>query len=468
MFNKILVANRGEIAVRIIRACQELGIATVLAHSEADRHSLAAALADETICIGPGRADRSYLHIPNVTTAALVTGADALHPGYGFLAENPDMADICERCGITFIGPPADVIATFGNKVRARALMRQAGLPVLPGSDEPLRTAEAAIEVAEEIGYPVMLKAVSGGGGRGMRVARDSAELADVFPLAQEEAKNSFGDGSLYVELLVPNARHVEVQLVADKFGSVIHLGERDCSIQRRHQKLLEEAPSPAMSPDMRSEMGRLAVTGARAVNFQNVGTMEFLLAQDGTFYFIETNCRIQVEHPVTEMVTGIDLVKEQIRLAAGEHLNLRQEDIRVSGHAIECRINAEDVEKGFAPSTGVVSECHFPGGPGIRVDSHVFSGYSKPPYYDSLLAKVISWGRDREEAIDRMSRALRECRIEGLATNIPLHQALLAEPRFREGRTDTSMIASFVAKMMSTNGGGGLGAPSPVEKASI
>ncbi|HEY8475947.1 MAG TPA: acetyl-CoA carboxylase biotin carboxylase subunit [Chloroflexota bacterium] len=439
MFRKVLVANRGEIAVRIIRACRELGIKTVLAHSEVDRHSLPAFLADETVCIGPPAADRSYLNIPNIVSAALITGADALHPGYGFLAENPYLAEACQQCGITFIGPTPEAIERFSDKLAARQFMRRAGLPVLPGSEDAFHHVEEALDVAAELGYPLMIKAAAGGGGRGMRIVRDADELRRLFPVAHAEAQKSFGDGRLYLERLVEAARHIEIQVVADRYGHVIHLGERDCSLQRRHQKLLEEAPSPAVSLQLREAIGAMAVRGAAEAGYESVGTVEFLLDQDERFYFIEMNTRIQVEHPVTEMVTGEDLVKWQIRLAAGERLTLRQEDIALVGHAIECRVTAEDPERDFAPAAGPVEGYLPPGGPGVRVDSHLYPGYEVPPYYDSLLAKIITWGKDRAEAITRMERALRECRIEGVVTNIPYHLRVLASPEFRAGGVYTS-----------------------------
>jgi len=435
VFRKVLIANRGEIAVRIIRACRELGIATVLAHSEADRDSLAARLADETVCIGPAPSDRSYLHIPNIVAAALVSHADAIHPGYGFLSENAYLADASERCGVTFIGPPAAAIEIFRDKLAARRLMRQLGVPVLPGTEEPLYSLEAASAAAAGIGYPVMIKATAGGGGRGMRVARDEAELIRHFPICQAEAQSAFGNNGLYLERLVERARHVEIQVVVDHRGEAIHLGERDCSLQRRHQKLLEEAPCPVLSAEARAEMGRVAASAAAAAGYRNVGTLEFLLAPDGRFYFIEMNTRIQVEHPVTEMITGLDLVKWQIRLAAGEPLGLRQDEVCWQGHAIECRVTAEDGDNSFAPDTGLIQEFVPPGGPGIRLDSHVFPGYVTPHHYDSLLAKLIAWGRDRDEAIARMQRALGEFHIVGVKTTLGFHQRILASEAFRAGQ---------------------------------
>ena len=434
MFQKILVANRGEIAVRIVRACREMGIQTVLAHSEVDRNSLAAALADETVCVGPASSERSYLHVPNIVSAALLSAADAIHPGYGFLSENASFAEVCAEVGLVFIGPPPSVLDAFGDKVQARRLMREAGLPVIPGTDEPLLSRDAARDAAATIGYPLMLKAAAGGGGRGMRIARDPSELARQFSAAQLEAQNAFGNGALYLESLLEGARHVEIQIAADNAGDIVHLGERDCSVQRRHQKLIEERPAPGISAATRQALGEAAVRGAAAVGYRGMGTMEFLLDRRGRFWFLETNCRIQVEHPVTEMVTALDLVKTQIRLAAGESLPWSQAQIRFSGHAIECRITAEDPNRDFAPAAGVVETLLLPGGPGVRVDTHVFPGYEFPPHYDSLLAKLIVWGADRAEALARLGRALRETRIGGLATNIPYLQEVLADPRFQVG----------------------------------
>ncbi|HZT05434.1 MAG TPA: acetyl-CoA carboxylase biotin carboxylase subunit [Chloroflexota bacterium] len=430
--HRLLVANRGEIAVRIIRACRELGIETVLAHSEPDRESLGARLADQTVCIGPGPSEKSYLNIPNIVSAALITGCDALHPGYGFLAENAYLAEACTRCNLTFVGPPARVIEEFSNKVAARRLMAAAGLPIVPGSEGIVPNLEAARSAAAEVGFPVMLKADAGGGGRGMRTAANDEELVRAFQIAQAEALASFGNGDLYVERFVPMARHIEVQLAVDNDGHAVHLGERDCSLQRRHQKLLEEAPSPALSKEHRRDICETAVRGARFASFRSVGTMEFILDPDGAYYFIEMNTRLQVEHPVTEMVTGIDIAKLQIRLAAGEPLPFTQESIRVQGHAMECRIVAEDPDRDFGPEFSPIREYHAAGGPGIRVDSHVFSGYEPPPFYDSLLSKVIAWGTDREEAMRRMERALTETRIIGPKTSIPYQLAVLRDDGFR------------------------------------
>ena len=445
MFRKILIANRGEIAVRIIRACRELGVATVVAFSEADRHSLAVYLADEAVCIGPAGPDRSYLNIPNVVSAALVSGADAIHPGYGFLSENAYLAEVCEQCHIAFIGPPASVIEQFHDKAAARERMRAVGLPVLPGVNGPVYTLEAARKAAREIGYPVMVKACSGGGGRGLRAVYDESDLVASFSVAQMEAQSAFGNGGLYLEALVEGARHVEVQVLVDRHGNAVHLGERDCSLQRRHQKILEEAPCPSLPPATRAEMGARAAAAAMAVGYEGVGTLEFLVDRAGRYHFIEMNTRIQVEHPVSEMITGIDLVKWQLRVAAGEPLGFDQQAIDFRGHAIECRVNAEEPLKGFAPQAGVIGSYVAPGGPGVRVDSHLFPGYLMPPYYDSLLAKVVAWGNDRREAVARMRRALEEFRIGGVATNIPFHLQLLASPEFQDGRYDTQFVERFL-----------------------
>jgi len=456
VFRKILIANRGEIAVRVIRACRELGVATVLAYSEADRHSLGVELADEAICVGPASSEKSYLNIPNLVSAALVSGAEAIHPGYGFLSENAYLAEVCEHCGITFIGPSARSIEQFHDKVAARERMREVGLPVLPGVDRPVYTLDAAQRAAAEIGFPVMVKACAGGGGRGMRPARDEDELSRVFAVAQMEAQSAFGNGGLYLESLVEGARHVEVQVLVDRQGKAVHLGERDCSLQRRHQKILEESPCIALDPTVRSEMGARAAAAAASVGYEGVGTLEFLVDAQGRYYFIEMNTRIQVEHPVTEMITGIDLVKWQIRVASGEPLGFDQADVEPRGHAIECRVNAEDPERGFAPQSGLITQCNLPGGPGVRVDTHLFPGYQMPPYYDSLLAKVIVWGSDRAEAVSRMRRALDELRVVGVATNIPFHQRLLENPDFLDGRVDTGFVERWLASWTSERGDGG------------
>jgi acetyl-CoA carboxylase biotin carboxylase subunit len=445
VFNKLLIANRGEIAVRVIRACRELGVQTVLAHSEADRESLPAMLADETVCIGPAASDRSYLNIPNVVSAALITECDAVHPGYGFLSENAYLAEVVEQCGLTFVGPPARVIEMFGDKLAARKAMKKAGVPTVPGSDDPLHRVEDAIEAARSVGYPIMIKALAGGGGRGIRAANDESELIRQFPIAQLEAQTHFGNGALYLERMVRNARHVEIQVMADGQGQAVALGERDCSLQRRRQKIVEESPSPALDDKLRRKIGSLAAKGVREAGYRNAGTMEFLLDEDRNFYFMEVNCRIQVEHGVTEMVTGIDLVKEQLKIAAGDPLSFRQNDVKIQGHAIECRVTSEDPVRDFAPDSGVVQSFIPPGGPGIRVDTHCYSGYFTPPYYDSLLAKVIAWGRDRQEALNRMDRALRETRIEGVRTSIPYHLALLRDPYFRRGEVTIDFVGKHL-----------------------
>jgi len=452
MFRKILVANRGEIAVRIIRACRELGVKTVVAHSEADRLSLAVSMADEAICIGPAASDKSYLNIPNVVSAALVSGAEAIHPGYGFLSENAYLAEVCNRCGITFIGPAAAVIEQFSDKSAAREKMRSVGLPVVPGVDCPLHTLEGILGAAAGIGYPVMIKACAGGGGRGLRVARDAAELARVFSVAQMEAQSAFGSAALYLEALIEQARHVEVQVLVDRHGNAVHLGERDCSLQRRHQKILEETPCPSIDPLVRDEMCRRAADAAAAVGYEGVGTIEFLVDRTGRYHFMEMNTRIQVEHPISEMTTGIDLVKWQVRVAAGEDLGFGQSEIVRHGHAMECRINAEDPRRGFAPQAGLIGGYIAPGGPGVRVDSHLFPGYLMPPYYDSLLAKLIVWGGDRDEAIVRMRRALDEFRISGVATNVKFQRNLVESRQFVEGSYDTGFVERWL------EGGAGLG----------
>ncbi|TME78243.1 MAG: acetyl-CoA carboxylase biotin carboxylase subunit [Chloroflexi bacterium] len=440
-FDKILIANRGEIALRIIRACRELGIQTVLVYSEADAHSLPVHLSDEAICVGPASSRESYLNIPSIMSAALISGAQAIHPGYGFLAENADFAEVCKEHGLVFIGPPPEILRRFHDKVATRVAMKKLGLPVIPGSDGPVKTMAEALRIAEAVGYPVMLKARSGGGGRGMRKVTAPQELQRLWDQASSEAKASFGDAGLYVERCLEGVRHVEAQIAVDEYGSGICLGERECSIQRRNQKMIEEAPSASISEELRQEVARRAVDAAVRCGYRNVGTFEFLVDARGEFYFIEVNSRIQVEHTVTEMTTGIDLVKEQIALASGRPLSFSEEQIWVSGHAIECRINAEDSEQNFAPSTGVLTTWLTPGGPGIRIDTHCFQGYEVPPYYDSLLAKVIAWGRDRAEAVTRMQRALDEFTIVGVTTNIPAHKKILASELFRSGQVTTHLI---------------------------
>lgn len=441
MFKKILIANRGEIAVRIIRTCREMGIKTIAVYSEADRHALHVRLADEAVCIGAPQPARSYLNIPNIISAAEVKGAEAIHPGYGFLAENPYFAEICDKHGITFIGPPASAIEEMGAKARARELMMKAGVPVVPGSPGLLTKDKEVVEIAESIGYPVIIKASAGGGGRGMRIAWSRQELEKAVRTARAEAEAAFGDGGIYLEKYITEPRHVEIQILADKYGNAVYLGERDCSIQRRHQKLIEETPCPAVTPGLREEMGAAAVRAAKAVNYVGAGTVEFLLDKEGNYYFIEMNTRIQVEHPVTEMVTGIDLIAEMIRVAAGEPLGFKQEDIRAYGAALECRINAEDPKLNFRPCPGVIKSYLPPGGFGVRVDSGVYPGYSIPPYYDSLIAKLITWGRNRGEAIERMKRALREFQIEGVETTIPFLLQIMENRDFVEGTIDTHFV---------------------------
>ncbi len=441
MFGKILVANRGEIALRVIRACREMGIQSVAVYSEPDRDSLPVRLADEAFCIGPADPTKSYLNISSIVSVAEISGADAIHPGYGFLAEDARFAEVCESCGIRFIGPPAAALEQMGAKARARRAAIEAGVPVVPGSDGVVRDTGEAVELAEQIGYPVLIKASAGGGGRGMRLAHSKTDLVKAVQTAQAEANSAFGNSDVYLEKYVEEPRHIEIQVLGDKYGNLIYLGERDCSIQRRNQKLLEEAPSPAVSPELRKRMGEAAVRAARAVGYENAGTVEFLLDRHQNFYFIEMNARIQVEHPVTEMVTGIDLVKEQIRLAFGERLRFTQDEVQIRGWAIECRINAEDAHRGFAPSPGVIETYLPPGGPGVRVDSAVFPGYVVTPYYDSLLAKLIVWAPTREEAVERSRRAMGEFIIEGVNTTIPFHQQVLANAFFRRGEVYTNFI---------------------------
>ena len=441
MFKKILIANRGEIALRVIRACRELDIETVTVFSEGDREALHVKAADEAICIGPVASAKSYLNIPNIISAAELTGADAIHPGYGFLSENARFAEICESCDIAFIGPSPKIIESMGDKAMARKTMIECGIPVVPGSKDIIKDVEAAGEVAEEIGYPVLIKASAGGGGKGMRVAQNSKELRKSIQAAQNEAQASFGNSEVYLEKYVEEPRHIEFQILGDKYGNIVHLGERDCSLQRRHQKLLEESPSSALTPELRAEMGAMAVKAAKSVNYSSAGTIEFLLDRHGKFYFIEMNTRIQVEHTVTELVTGLDLVKEQIRIAAGERLGFTQEDVHVRGWAIECRINAEDPDKNFMPSPGIIKTYHVPGGPGVRVDSATYQGYMVPPYYDSMVGKLCVWGATRQEAIARMKRALEEFVIEGIHTTIPFHLKVLDNAFYRRGEVYTNFI---------------------------
>lgn len=441
MFTKVLVANRGEIAVRIIRACRELGIATVAVYSEADREALHVQLADEAYCIGPTASKDSYLNMPRIMSVALLTGADAIHPGYGFLAENASFAQLCQDCKITFIGPDPEAISKMGDKSVAKSTMSQANVPLVPGTDGLIDDIDEALEVAGRIGYPVIVKATAGGGGRGMRLAYDEEELAKAIRQAQKEAETAFGNPGVYLEKYVEEPRHVEIQIMGDKHGNAVYLGERDCSIQRRHQKLVEEAPSPALDSELRDRMGQAAVAAAKAVNYHGAGTVEFLLDKHGQFYFMEMNTRIQVEHPVTEMITGIDLIKEQISVAAGNPLSFSQEDVTINGWAIECRINAENTAKNFMPSPGKVANYLPPGGYGVRVDSAVYPGYEITPFYDSMVAKLIVWGNDREEAIARMRRALDEFVIEGVHTTIPFHEKLLEHPDFVSGNFATNFL---------------------------
>jgi len=441
LFTRILIANRGEIALRIIRACRELGRESVVVFSKEDQHSLPVLLADEAICIGPREPAESYLNVPRIISAAEIAGVDAIHPGYGFLAENEQFAEICRSSGIEFIGPSHEVMRKLGNKLEARNILAKAGIPVLPGSQEVITSKKEAEKVISEIGYPVILKATMGGGGRGMRVIKEKKDLETFFPLAQQEARVAFGNSNLYIEKYIPEARHIEFQIIADNFGEAVHFGERNCSFQRRYQKLIEESPSPHMDSATREKMGAAAIKVVRELNYTGVGTVEFLMDKEGNFYFMEMNTRLQVEHPVTEMVTGRDLVKDQIRIAGGEALGYTQKDITMNGAAIECRINAEDPERNFAPSCGKVTAFHLPGGPGIRVDTHVFADYVIPPSYDSLIAKLISWGLDRKEAIFRMRRALDEFVIEGVKTIVPLHQKILENDVFVRGDYDTGFI---------------------------
>jgi len=446
MFKKILIANRGEIALRIIHACRELGIKTVAVYSEADENSLHVRFADEDVCIGPAKSADSYLNVPAIISAAEITGADAIHPGYGFLSESAYLAEVCGACHIRFIGPDPSVIKLLGDKARARKAMKKAGLPMLPGSDGPVDGEESALKVAKHIGYPVIIKAVAGGGGRGMRVVRNPNELGANLRTAQREAEAAFGNGDVYIEKYLENPRHIEFQILGDHHGNVVHLGERECSIQRRHQKLLEESPSPVISEKVRRKMGSLVVDAAKAVQYTNAGTFEFLMDGEGKFYYMETNTRLQVEHPVTEMITGIDIVKEQIRIAAGLRLGFKQSDITFTGHSIECRVNAEDPET-FAPSPGVIHAFNLPGGPGVRVDSFAHAECTVSPYYDSMIAKIIVHGRDRREAIARMRRTLEMTVIEGIKTSVPLHLKIVNDPDFQAGRLSTGFMERYMPK---------------------
>jgi len=443
MFKKILIANRGEVAMRIIFACRELGIKTVAVYSEADENSLHVRFADEDVCIGPARSADSYLNVPAVISAAEITGADAIHPGYGFLSESAYLAEVCEACHIKFIGPEPQVIRLMGDKARARRVMKKAGVPILPGSDGPIDSEEKALKIAKDIGYPVIVKATAGGGGRGMRVVRAPGELVTAVKTAQREAEAAFGVGDVYIEKYVESPRHIEFQILGDTHGNVVHLGERECSIQRRHQKLIEESPSPALTEKMRRRMGGIVIDAAKAVQYTNAGTFEFLMDSHGHFYFMEANTRLQVEHPVTEMVTGIDIVKEQIRIAAGAKLRFRQHEVTFTGHSIECRINAEDPET-FVPSPGLIHVFSVPGGPGVRVETLAHNDCTITPYYDSMIAKLIVHGRDRQEAIARMKRTLEMTVIEGIKTSIPLHLKVLNDPDFVAGKMSTSFMERY------------------------
>ena len=447
MFKKILIANRGEIALRVIRACKELGIATVAVYSEADRDSLHVRFADQDVCIGPARASESYLAPRRIIAACEVTGADAVHPGYGFLAENADFAEICAASNVCFIGPSPANIRSMGDKALAKKMMMKASVPVIPGSDGTINNVQDAKAVAAEIGYPLIVKASAGGGGKGMRLVELPAEFERAFETARGEAQAAFGNGEVYLERFVRNPRHVEIQLMADNFGHVVHFGERDCSLQRRHQKLIEESPSPIMTPALRARMGDAAIKGARQVDYRGAGTVEFLVDADLNFYFMEMNTRIQVEHPVSEELADVDLIKEQIRVAAGEPLGYSQEDIQLQGHTIECRINAEDPDFDFRPGPGTITSFHVPGGHGVRVDTHAYAGYVIPPYYDSMIAKLIVRDRCRLSAIGKMRRALDEFIIEGIPTTIPFHQRVLADPEFVAGRFDTGFVERFLRR---------------------
>ncbi|HKJ70199.1 MAG TPA: acetyl-CoA carboxylase biotin carboxylase subunit [Gammaproteobacteria bacterium] len=446
MFDKVLIANRGEVALRILRACKDMGIKTVAVHSQADRDAKYVKLADESVCIGPGPASDSYLHVPAIMSAAEVTDAEAIHPGYGFLSENADFAEIVESSGLTFIGPSPELIRTMGDKVAAKAAMKEAGVPCVPGSDGPVPEDDREIHrIAREVGYPIMIKASGGGGGKGMRVVHTEASLLNAIAMTKAEAGKAFGNDTVYMEKYLGQPRHVEFQVLADKHGNAVHLGERDCSVQRRHQKLVEEAPAPGISPEVRKEMGERCAEAARKLGYTGLGTYEFLY-ENGEFFFIEMNTRLQVEHPVTEAITGVDLVTEQIRVAAGEPLRLRQEDIELSGWAIECRINAEDPEN-FSPSPGRIDHLHLPGGPGVRIDSHAYTGYVIPPFYDSLIGKLIVDGNDREQVLARLARALDEFIVGDVKTTIPLHQRLLRDGRFQSGGVDIHFLERFLGE---------------------
>ncbi|MDD5654011.1 MAG: acetyl-CoA carboxylase biotin carboxylase subunit [Candidatus Omnitrophica bacterium] len=445
MFSKILIANRGEIALRIIRACRELGIRTVAVFSEADRNSLHVRFADEAICIGQAQSSSSYLSIPAIISAAEITDVDAIHPGYGFLAENSHFAEICESCQITFIGPTPENIRLMGDKMVARTNMQKAGLPIIPGTTSAIKNKEEAIKTARKIGYPVIIKAAAGGGGKGMRICHNDISLISNLMIAQQEAEANFGNSNVYIEKYIEKPRHIEIQILADKFGHIVHLGERDCSIQRRHQKLLEESPSPAVDQKLRKRLGEAAIKAAKTVNYVSTGTIEFLLDSTHNFYFMEMNTRIQVEHPVTEMVTGIDLIKEQIKIAAGEKIHFNQDDIKINGCAIECRINAEDFENNFMPCPGKIESLILPGGPGLRLDTHIYSGYEISPHYDSLVAKIIAHGANRQETIKIMQRGLTEFNIAPIKTTIAFHQKLLSHPAFLKGDISTHFVQEML-----------------------
>ncbi len=438
---KVLIANRGEIALRILRSCREMGIATVAVYSTVDRNALHVQLADEAVCVGEGPSNRSYLNVPNILAAATSRGADAIHPGYGFLAENDKFAEMCRDHGLIFVGPSPHAIRSMGDKSTAKTTMQSVGVPTVPGSEGLLSGTKEAAELAASMGYPVMIKATAGGGGRGMRLVQSPDQLDTLFKAAQGEAEAAFGNPGLYMEKFIDRPRHVEVQVLADRHGNVVHLGERDCSIQRRHQKLLEEAPSPALDPELRRRMGEAAVAAARCIDYEGAGTVEFLLDRSGGFYFMEMNTRIQVEHPVTEMVTGVDLITEQLRIAGGEPISVLQEDIQLRGHAIECRINAEDARHNFRPAPGRITGWLPPGGPGVRVDSHVYTGYDIPPFYDSLIGKLIVWGTDRTHALSRMKRALNECAVTGIPTTVDFHLEMIERPEFINGDVHTKFV---------------------------
>lgn len=444
MIQKLLIANRGEIAVRIIRACREMGIESVAVYSEADQESLHTQLADEAVCIGPSASSESYLNMESIISAAMVTGADAIHPGFGFLSENAKFAQMCEQCHIAFIGPSAEVIRRMGNKQEARNTMINAKVPVVPGTKEAVYTADYGLKLAEQIGFPVMIKAASGGGGKGMRISRSAEDFTENFEVAQTESVNGFADDTMYIEKYIEDPRHIEFQILADKFGNVISLGERDCSIQRRHQKMVEESPSAALDDKLRAQMGEVAVRAAKAAKYESAGTIEFLLDKNKKFYFMEMNTRIQVEHPVTELVTGLDLIKEQIFIAAGEKLQWRQKDIYITGHAIECRINAENPAKNFMPCPGKIEYLHLPGGNGVRIDSAIYTGYTIPPNYDSMIAKIIVYGKDRQTAIDKMRSALGEVNIDGITTNLDYQYDIITHPVFQSGNITTGFIEQY------------------------